>query len=378
MHKKIKILLAPNSFKECASSNRIIEILESNFSNERFELLPFPISDGGDGFLEVCKHHFQLEIINFIVSTPYNETCITVPVGYKKETRTIYIESAKVLGLNLIPLDLRKPIKLNSKGMGELLKSIQNKVISDELKVEQVVIGIGGSGINDLGIGMCSRLGLKLFDDSNNELEPVPINFLRIKNISWHHFNFVFDIKLVTDVDNPLLGANGATFIFGKQKGSSNEELKIIESGFENIVNLLYKNKLLDSSKLLSGAAGGLAAGFQIFFNSSIKSSTAFILNDLQLNRHSDIDVVITGEGAFDNQSFMNKAPGVIIKFYKDLVRKVYIIAGYAAPEIYGKLPENCEVIPLSSFFKTKEESIIKFEEGLVIAANKIKEQLLK
>ncbi len=91
--------------------------------------------------------------------------------------------------------------------------------------------------------------------------------------------------------------------MFGKQKGSTENELEQIEYGFNNLVNLLYKNNLLDSSKELSGAAGGLAAGFQIFFNSQIKSSKDFILNDLNLKNYYNVDFIITGEGAFDSQA---------------------------------------------------------------------------
>ncbi len=162
--KKLNILIAPNSFKECASSVQIVEILKANLVSENFNLFSFPISDGGDGFLEVCNHHFDLEILNFGVSTPFDETKIIVPVGYKKESQTIFIESAKVLGLNLIPRELRKPGKLSSKGMGDLINAIQSKVESGKLEVKKIIVGVGGSGTNDLGIGMCSRLGLKLYD----------------------------------------------------------------------------------------------------------------------------------------------------------------------------------------------------------------------
>lgn len=377
MNKKIKILLAPNSFKECASSNRIIEILQNNLTDEKFDLISFPISDGGDGFLEVCKHHFDLEILNFKVSTPYDETLIDVPVGYKEDTQTIYIESAKVLGLHLIPNELRRPIKLSSKGMGDLLNLIQHKSEASNFKVTKAIIGVGGSGTNDLGIGMCSQLGLKLYDEYERELKPNPINFNKVKRILWEQKKFDFDIEVVIDVNNPLLGENGATNVFGAQKGSTEMEISEIESGFENLINLLKNNNILDSSKQLSGAAGGLAAGFQIFFNSKIKSSKDFILDELRLNCFHDIDIIITGEGAFDSQSFMSKAPGVIIDYFKDKSTKIVILTGYYAPEIKNKIPKNSEIIELSSFFNSKEESIEHFEKGLVLASDKIKKLLL-
>lgn len=377
VNKKIKILLAPNSFKECASSNKINELLKNNLSNKNFDLIPFPLSDGGDGFLEVCKYHFNLDILNIKASTPYDETLIDVPIGYKKDTQTIYIESAKVLGLHLIPIELRRPIELNSKGMGDLLNLIQYKSETSKLKVKKVIIGVGGTGTNDLGIGMCSQLGLKLYDDFEREINPDPINFRKVKRVKWQQKRFDFNIEVVIDVDNLLLGKNGATYVFGKQKGSTEDELIQIESGFKNLIKLFINNDLLDSTKKLSGAAGGLAAGFQIFFNSKITSSKDFILKELKLASFGNINVIITGEGAFDIQSFMNKAPGIIIDFFKNSSKKIIIIAGYYAPEIKGELPKNCEIIELSSFFNSKEESIKHFEKGLILASEKIKKLLL-
>ncbi len=262
--------------------------------------------------------------------------------------------------------------------MGDLLKSIWTKSVSGDINnIKKVIIGVGGSGTNDLGVGMCSQLGLKLYDGAKNELTPIPMNFKEVKNVIFEIPKFDFDIEIVTDVNNPLLGKNGATYTFGKQKGSTEKELEVIESGFENLVSLFYINDLSESSKELSGAAGGLAAAFQIFFNSQIKSSKDFILNDLKLNNQLNVDIIITGEGAFDEQSFMNKAPGIIIELFKDKSKKIIIIAGYFAPEVKNKLPQNFDLIELSSFFNSKEESIKHIERGLILASDKIKKLLL-
>ena len=119
--------------------------------------------------------------MNFGVSTPFDETKIIVPVGYKKESQTIFIESAKVLGLNLIPKELRKPGKLSSKGMGDLINAIQSKVEVGELEVKKIIVGVGGSGTNDLGIGMCSRLGLNLHMSIKKKLSLFLIILLVLK-----------------------------------------------------------------------------------------------------------------------------------------------------------------------------------------------------
>ncbi len=374
--KKLKILLAPNSFKECASSVNLVKLLQEYLYDEKFELCPFPISDGGDGFLDVCNYHFNLEILNFFISTPFDESKIKVQVGFKKETQTIYIESAKVLGMNLIPKNLRKPINLSSKGLGELLLKIQNKNKSGELKVKKIIIGMGGTGTNDLGVGMCSQLGLKLYNNQY-EVEAIPASLNLVDDVSWLAPNFAFEIEIITDVDNPLLGMNGATYTFGGQKGSTKEDSGLIESGFENLISQFNKKNLWDSSKFLSGAAGGLAAAFQIFFNSSIRTSNNFVLNDLNVKKFTNINGAITGEGAFDEQSFMNKAPGIIINYFKDKTDKIFIITGCAAPNIKKLLPPNAEIIELSSFFISTEESIRNYEIGLQKACTFIKSKQL-
>ena len=251
-----KILLAPNSFKECSISTDVASKLESILrKDDGIEIAKFPISDGGDGFLDVCISNFQLQALKFEVTRPYDNDLFTVRTAYSAESRCLYIESAEVIGLKLIPEEKRNPLLLSTKGLGKLFKL----VIESGLNVDKIIVGIGGTGTSDLGLGVCSDFGLKLFDFYGNEVEIIPKNFVAVKEIVWPKIKLPFQLELITDVDNELLGSGGAVRTFARQKGASNSEIETLETGFNKVVNLIVNNKLIKFPFSLSGAGGGLA-----------------------------------------------------------------------------------------------------------------------
>ncbi len=370
------LLLAPNSFKECSDSVMVSKLFKSNLRDFDLRIIEMPISDGGDGFLSVCKKNMRLKELTYEITTPYDDSLMKCSVGLDAQNKTIYIESAKVLGMNIIPIEYRHPIELSSKGLGELLNKINADVDNGRISVEKIIIGIGGTGTNDLGLGACSVLGLKLFDEYGNKLKVIPENYYKAEKIEWEH-KLNFNIEIVLDVDNPLLGKNGATYVYGPQKGSTNEELEIIESGFEKIIKLLKMKEIIESANNLSGAGGGLGAGLQIFFNASLKYSRDFINIDLGLqNMAEQVDYVITGEGVFDNQSFMNKGAGIIVDYFNKTGALLFLVCGRIDDNVRYKLGANVIPIQLSDFFKSKEESIKNFEKGIELASQKIKERI--
>ena len=136
----MNILIAPNSFKECSDSITITNIIYNNLKkNLDCNLIRKPISDGGDGFTDVCKHYFNGEELIYNVSTPYNDEALECKVIYSEETKTVYIESANVLGLKVVPPERRNPLLLSSKGLGELLLILAGEIYD----IKKVVIGIG-------------------------------------------------------------------------------------------------------------------------------------------------------------------------------------------------------------------------------------------
>ncbi len=374
----INILVSTNSFKECISSVKLSSLIAEEFDDlQGVNSILKPISDGGDGFLDVCNFHFGGEIMNYKISTPYDNSELICTILYNNDSKTIYIESADVLGLKVVPAEFRNPLKLSSKGLGELFLKIENDVSSGRISIDKIIVGIGGTATIDMGIGACSALGLKLYDENNKELLPVPKNFNKVEDIEWNNKTFPFQIDLIIDVDNPLLGKTGAATVFGHQKGASESDTIILENGFNNIVNLLQNNNIVSSSNPLFGSGGGIPSLLYILLNAKIRRARDFILNDLYIrNLKGEVDIVITGEGAFDNQSLMGKGAGIILQEFEKYSSKMFLLCGIIRDEVKQKLPDNILPIEISNFFQNNNESILNIESGIRLACIKIKNNL--
>lgn len=381
-HKQFKVLIAPNSFKECADSVEITEFIKASL----FRLLPAeikseidfwlkPISDGGDGFLEVCQRNFGVEFLHFEISNPFNGDKFFCPVGYFQESKTLYIESAEVLGLKIIPEEFRKPMTLSSRGMGDLLLQILDSVNDGIMDVEKVIIGIGGTGTNDLGMGMMEVFGLELFDAKDNKLEVLPKNFSFVEKIIVPEVSLPFKIELIVDVENPLLGIDGASLLFAEQKGATDEEAMEMEKGFTHILNQLEVDDAAQAD--LYGAGGGIAAAMKLFFNAEEKFADKFIKEDLKVHVEvSDVDLVITGEGKLDSQTFLNKGAFIVVNEFAQKKIPIIFLCGSSD----GNLPEieNLKVIEISEYFDSIEESIQKIDQGIEIACRKISKEIIQ
>ncbi len=223
---------------------------------------------------------------------------------------------------------------------------------------------------------MLSELGMSLFDKNNSPLEPLPINYTSVKNIIWNKPELPFKIDLVTDVNNPLLGAEGASHVYGKQKGLTPLGIKIVDSGFKNIINTSIQKKIIKETDFISGSGGGLAAGFQLFLNARLISSAAFITNDLGIKKDKNINSVIVGEGKFDTQSFMDKASGTIIKKFANTKTIIFLVCGTVDKKVLHMLPPNVYPIALSKFFKNKSDSIKNYKKGIQLASREILKEI--
>ncbi|RKY92322.1 MAG: hypothetical protein DRQ13_10505, partial [Ignavibacteriae bacterium] len=363
---------------ECISSVSLSSLIAEEFDDfPDAELILKPISDGGDGFLDVCRFHFSGKILNYQISTPYDNSELICPVLYNIDSKTIYIESADLLGLKVVSAEFRNPLKLSSKGLGELLLKIENDVSSGKININKIIVGIGGTATIDMGIGACSALGLKLFDVNDKEILAIPENFNKVEDIEWDNKTFPFRIDLIIDVDNPLLGRTGAATVFGQQKGASESDIVILENGFNNIRNFLQNKDITDSSNPTFGAGGGIPSLLYLLLNAKIRRAKDFILNDLGIGRlKGKVDFVITGEGAFDHQSLMGKGAGIILQEFEKRSSKIFLLCGIIRNEVNKKLPDNIFPIEINSFFQNKDESILNIESGIRLACIKIKNNL--
>lgn len=375
-----KILIAPNSFKGSADSVTAAEYFIKYLNGiENCELIVKPISDGGDGFLNVCRKYYNLKDIRYSVSTPFDESEINCETGYDETVRSVYVESAKILGLNIIPSSERDPLRLNSRGIGDILVSISGDVRSKKINPGKVFIGIGGTGTNDLGLGALSRFGLKLIDNQNNELKAVPGNFRKVKDLEWNNIDLPFRISCIIDVENSLIGEQGATKVFAGQKGASLNDIEIMEEGFHNLINIFRHKKLLPEDKLLYGAGGGLAAGLSVFLNAEVITAEEFLMKNLGFEKLKDeVDYLITGEGSFDPQSIMKKGTWILIMNFQHSAEMIFLCCGTIEDKVKSKL--NPKIIPIefTRFFDSGEDSVRNLEKGIKSAVGEIRKYVVK
>lgn len=374
----MNILLAPNSFKESADSIEITQQLSLQFSDKKsYNLILKPLTDGGDGFLSVCKSLFNVKLLTLSIVNIYSNQLNNYKILYDSSNGAIYIETAELFGIKSVPEKIRKPLTLNSGILGNILLKINEDIKTRVLKVNNVYIGVGGTATIDFGIGTCSQLGLKLYDTESNVLEPIPENFIKVRSFNFSEVKLPFKINFIVDVNTPLFGEPGAIEIYGNQKGASQNDLALIKNGIVNLLELFDKNPKIKIPSILNGAGGGIASGFNIFYESEIIPAKDFIKKNILKDINPDnIDAVITGEGKYDEQSFEGKGIGVLLEMFKDMQIPIYVICGTAEFDNKISLPKNVRVIELQKFFADKNESIKNIKSGLAQASKLIKSEL--
>lgn len=348
----MKVLVAVNEFKGSLSSAEIGKIISNKLNNNYKNIITYTqvVADGGDGFLTLFN---GFEKMKFKTINAARQEC---EVNYLLDARRkeAVIEVAEVIGIKQLKDEQKDPFKTTTTGLGKLIVFLLDK------GVEHFIIGLGGSATNDCGIGMLSELGVKFIDEKGHlckcgisDLRKIDI--IDIKNINSKLSKAKFSI--ISDVSNPLIGKNGATYIFSKQKGLDENKFaevdKYIEN-FSNKVNLVTgKNNTFTDG---SGAAGGLGYAFMSFCNATIQSGSEFMINYLELDKIiRDMDIIITGEGKLDKQSYMGKAPIEIARIAKRFNKKVIFLAGNILDDELSELNEDDKKLIDASFSIQRE-----------------------
>ena len=316
----MKIIIAPQSFKGSLTAKEATKIISDCARNifPESDLIGIPIADGGDGTLETIIDATNGKLMNSQVKGPDNSV-VQASWGLfnsEKNEKTGIIEMARASGLAMIDPKNLDPFNSTSFGTGELiLDAVKNGA-------KKIILGIGGSATNDCGIGVAKAVGIKFLDSKNNEVGNNVSNFSNIKKINLDKFNSQLnDIKfeVACDVTNKLCGKEGASYIYGPQKGASAEDVKILDNNLLHIGNLIEKDlgvNVLDIKG--GGAAGGLGAGMVAFFGAKLRPGVDIIFDTLSVEEKiKDADLIITGEGQFDISSTYNKAPAAIAKLGK-------------------------------------------------------------
>lgn len=316
----MKIIIAPQSFKGSLTAkeatNIILDSAKSVFPNA--ELVGLPIADGGDGTLETIIDATNGELINSNVKGPDNRI-VEASWGLfnsEKNEKTAIIEMARASGLAMLDPNNLDPFNSTTFGTGELI------INAVKYGAKKIILGIGGSATNDCGIGVAKSVGIKFLDSKKNEIDNNVANFSKIREINLN--NFIPELKNVKfevacDVTNTLCGIEGASYIYGPQKGASVDDIKILDKNLLHIGNLIEKELNLNVLNLKGGgAAGGLGAGMVAFFGATLRPGVDIIFDTLNVEEKiKDADLIITGEGQFDISSTYNKAPTAIAKLGK-------------------------------------------------------------
>lgn len=324
----MKIVIAPDSFKETLSAFEVASAIESSFQNvfPEAEIIKIPIADGGEGTVEAMVRATDGSFEFSEVEGPMGNIT-SAKWGMLGNSKTAVIEIAEACGLHLVQANKRNPMTASSFGLGQLVVAALDK------GAKKIIIGLGGSATNDGGYGFLRAIGVQFLDSEGNELNG---HFETLNSLSDINFNHIdtriknTSIEIACDVDNPLLGEKGASKVFAAQKGASNkmiEELESIMTNYYEIISSQLGSQLNDRPGF--GAAGGLGFGISALINSELKSGINIVLEALNFNQYLlDADLVITGEGRIDSQSERGKAPIGVIKYANQLNCKVIVIAG--------------------------------------------------
>jgi glycerate 2-kinase len=325
--KTLNVLIAPNAMKGSLPAFEFADIVEEAFLkvSPRFAIRKLPVADGGDGTGEVLYKALNAELITENVSDPLGRQ---ITSRYAVAGKTAIIEMADASGMKLLATEELNPFKASSFGTGQLIKKAIEK------NCTQIWLGAGGSATVDGGSGIMEALGFKLLDA---EFHPVAGNGLNtgiIKHIVRPEKLPDVSVKIITDVDNPLLGESGAAFVFGPQKGAGKDMVLQLEKNLEHWSRLLE----LDSGRRFAsqkgaGAAGGMALPLLAYFNAELVPGAEFVLKALNFEQHVGwADIVITGEGKIDMQTLRNKAPKVVAGIAREAGKTVIAIAGSIEP----------------------------------------------
>lgn len=329
----MKIVIAPDSFKESLSALEAAEAIEKGFKQviPDAEYVKVPMADGGEGTVKSLVDATGGEIISRTVTGPLG-TPVEAFFGVLGNKKTAVIEMAAASGLHLVPAEMRNPLLTTTRGTGELIAAALDH------GVKHIIIGIGGSATNDGGAGMAKALGVLLLDGNGAEIgegggalkDLVSIDISRLDpRIAG------LTMEVACDVDNPLTGAKGASAIFGPQKGATPEMVKQLDQNLAHYAAIIERDLGKEIREVPgAGAAGGLGGGLLAFLPSELKRGVDIVIEATGLSQIvSDADLVITGEGKIDGQTIFGKTPIGVAKTAKKHGVPVIGIAGNVADD---------------------------------------------
>lgn len=329
------IIIAPDSFKGTMSATEVCDIIKTEFLRVKpdLDIRCMPIADGGEGTVDALLT-VGGERVSVTLNDPYFNKIDSfygiLPDG------TAVIEMAAASGLPLVG-ENKNPLLTTTYGTGELIRAAIDR------GCRSILLGIGGSATNDGGMGCAAALGVRFLDSVGNE---VSLNGAGLSDVYKIDFSDIdsrlkeAEIKVLCDVTSPLYGEDGAAYVFSPQKGADESAVKILDDGLRNLAEVTEKTIGKDNSSLEgAGAAGGLGFGLVSFLGAKLVKGAPTVLRSMGLDTLAkSAELIITGEGCFDRQSLLGKAPSSVAELSGDT--PVIAVAGRCKID----LPENSRI----------------------------------
>lgn len=332
----MKIVIAPDSFKESLSALQVANAIEKGFRDifPEAEYVKIPMADGGEGTVQALVDATGGKIVEKQVTGPLGEP-VNAFFGLLGDGKTAVIEMAAASGLHLVPHKKRNPLIATTRGTGELIRAAL------DYGVTHMIIGIGGSATNDGGAGMVQALGGRLLDGDGQELAFGGGSLSRLAKIDISQLDPRLKhvrVEVACDVDNPLTGPQGASAVFGPQKGATPDMVRQLDENLQRYAEVIEQTLGKQVNVPGAGAAGGLGAGLLAFLDAELKRGIDIVLEAVQFDRKvAGASLVITGEGRIDGQTIYGKTPVGVAKAAKK--HRVPVIA------LAGSLSDDSDIV---------------------------------
>ena len=324
----MKVVIAPQTFKGSISALEVARAMSDGVRRviSDAQTVLVPVADGGDGTLETLVESSTGEIHTSEVTGPLGER-VVAQWGAMGDGRTAVVEMARTSGLALVPTDKRDPLLATTYGLGEVIRHAL------DVGFRRFIVGIGGSATNDAGAGMAQALGVRLLDADGHDLPFGGAALAQLDRIDMSGIDrraSESEFSVACDVNNPLTGPEGASAVYGPQKGATPDMVARLDAALRHLAEVAKRDIGVKISDVPgAGAAGGLGGGLIAFLGGSLRTGVDIVLDTVGLDQHlEDADLVITGEGSLDFQTVYDKAPIGVARRAKARGIPVIAIAG--------------------------------------------------
>ncbi len=344
----MKIAIVCDSFKGSLAPLDVAEEIKAGFSRvfPEADYLCLPMADGGEGTVEALVQGTDGELVHCSVTGPLG-TSVPAFFGISGNGKTAIIEMAAAAGLPLLKPEEYNPLRTTTYGVGELVRAALDRGCT------HIILGLGGSATNDGGAGFAQALGARFLDQNGQELPPGGAALARLADVDLSSIDKRLSgvtLEGACDVISPLTGPQGASYVFGPQKGASPADVTCLDEALAHYARILSKRCGKDVAAVPgAGAAGGLGAGLLAFTDARLRPGVEIVSDQLRLDtRFRDVDLVITGEGRMDGQSAQGKAPMGVAQVAKAHGLPVIAIVGSTGVGV-----DKMHQVGIGAFFDT-------------------------